>query len=353
MNEHGLRLLAAELEEKIRRQTADDLVDKMHVHVKGMPRKQEIEDLQKSEKFKIALAKALAADGLYQDCVNYNVQPGSLLVARYMEDEEAFDAVADNCTRRIISPARKYTAKREKKFLKKFDVDDLIAEVRGAVRAEFIRNMKYHLLNDRLKVYFETVGPDNYDDFEDWLADMDEYEFLHLAGYDETNFGSVFAAAIVEKHSEIAALKVVSPSDVWGGELYFSGEKLFLEMQRHFSGQRLFGIVSRNKYLKKSFEALRMLRAEVLDRVPDRMPDLFPEARAMERCFIVHIGQHLQFCREAQDGGARDISRAAAFAGIRAIPETERSGLPLLALHGRRASAGAGCMYPGIDYRDG
>jgi ATP-dependent RNA helicase SUPV3L1/SUV3 len=33
-----------------------------------------------------------------------------------------------------------------------------------------------------------------------------------------------------------------------------------------------------------------MLRAEVLDHVPERMPDLFPEARNMERSFIVHIG---------------------------------------------------------------
>ena len=157
MNEHGLRLLAAELEEKIRSQTTDSLTGKMHVHVKGMPRKQEIEELQKSEQFREALAKALSEDVLYQDCITVNMQPGSLLVARYKEDEEAFDAVADNCTRRIISAARKYTAKKEKMFLRKYDIDELISEVRGSVRAEIIRNLKYHLLNDRLRIGYEAV----------------------------------------------------------------------------------------------------------------------------------------------------------------------------------------------------
>ncbi len=290
MNEHGIRLLARELAEKIRRQTTDSLTDRMHVHVKGVPRKQEIEELQKSEQFREALAKALSEDVLYQDCITVNMQPGSLLVARYKEDEEAFDAVADNCTRRIISAARKYTAKKEKMFLRKYDIDELISEVRGSVRAEIIRNLKYHLLNDRLRIGYEAVSPDNYEDFEAWTADMDEYEFLHFAGIDEANIGSMYASAILDKHSEIAGLKVVELADVWNGELYFSGEMLFEEIRKHFSGQRLFGLVSRNKYLKRSFQARRMLRAEVLDHVPERMPDLFPEARNMERSFIVHIG---------------------------------------------------------------
>jgi len=290
MNEHGIRLLAAELGEKIRRKTADSLTDKMHVHVKGMPRKQEIEELQKSEEFREALARKLSVDKLYQDCITINLQPGSLLVARYREDEEAFDAVADNCTRRIISAARKYTAKKEREFLERYDVDELISEVKGTVRAEIIRNLKYHLLNDRLRIGYEAVSPDNFEDFEEWIADMDEYEFLHFAGFDEGNAGMLYSSAILEKHGEIAALKVVEPEDVWNEELYFSGERLFREIRKHFSGQRLFGLVSRNRYLKKSFEARRMLRAEVLDHVPERMPDLFPEARNMERRFIVHIG---------------------------------------------------------------
>ena len=290
MNEHGIRLLAAELGEKIRRKTADSLTDKMHVHVKGMPRKQEIEELQKSEEFREALARKLSVDKLYQDCITINLQPGSLLVARYREDEEAFDAVADNCTRRIISAARKYTAKKEREFLERYDVDELISEVKGTVRAEIIRNLKYHLLNDRLRIGYEAVSPDNFEDFEEWIADMDEYEFLHFAGFDEGNAGMLYSSAILEKHGEIAALKVVEPEDVWNEELYFSGERLFREIRKHFSGQRLFGLVSCNRYLKKSFEARRMLRAEVLDHVPERMPDLFPEARNMERRFIVHIG---------------------------------------------------------------
>ena len=283
-------MLAAELGEKIRRKTADSLTDKMHVHVKGMPRKQEIEELQKSEEFREALARKLSVDKLYQDCITINLQPGSLLVARYREDEEAFDAVADNCTRRIISAARKYTAKKEREFLERYDVDELISEVKGTVRAEIIRNLKYHLLNDRLRIGYEAVSPDNFEDFEEWIADMDEYEFLHFAGFDEGNAGMLYSSAILEKHGEIAALKVVEPEDVWNEELYFSGERLFREIRKHFSGQRLFGLVSCNRYLKKSFEARRMLRAEVLDHVPERMPDLFPEARNMERRFIVHIG---------------------------------------------------------------
>ena len=283
-------MLAAELEEKIRSQTKDSLTDKMHVHVKGVPRKQEIEELHQSEQFREALSKALSENELYQDCITLNMQPGSLLVARYKDDEEAFDAVADNCTRRIISAARKYTAKKEKKFLEKYDIDDLIYEVRGTVRAEIIRNLKYHLLNDRLRIGYEAVSPDNYEDFEAWIEDMDEYVFLHFAGIDESNIGTLFATAILDKHSEIAALKVVEPEDVWNEELYFGGEILLEEIRKHFSGQRLFGLVSRNKYLKRSFETRRLLRAEVLDHVPDRMPDLFPEARNMERRFIIHIG---------------------------------------------------------------
>ena len=290
MNEHGIRLLAAELEEKIRKKTKDSLTDKMHVHVKGMPRKQEIEELQKSEEFREALAKKLSEDKLYRDCITINLQPESILVARYREDEEAFDAVADNCTRRIISAARKHTAKKERKFLERYDIDELISEVKGTVRAEIIRNLKYHLLNDRLRIGYETVSPDNYEDFEAWIADMDEYELLHFAGFDEANAGMLYSSAILDKHSEIAALKVAEPENVWNTELYYGGEKLFSEIRKHFSGQRLFGLVSRNRYLKKSFEARRMLRAEVLDHVPDRMPDLFPEARNMERSFIVHIG---------------------------------------------------------------
>ncbi len=290
MNEHGIRLLASELEERIRSKTIDSLTDKMHVHIKGVPRKQEIEELQKSEQFREALSRALSEDKLYQDCITVNMQPGSFLIARYLEDEEAFDAVSDNCTRRIISAARKYTAKKEKRFLKTYDINELISEVKGTVRAEIIRNLKYHLLNSRLRIGYEAVTPDNYEDFEYWIADMDEYEFLDFAGFDEADTGSLLAAAILDKHSEIAALKVAHPSDVWSEELYYSGEMLFMEIRKQFTGQRLFGLVSRNRHLKKSFEARRMLRAEVLDHVPERMPDLFPEARSMERRFIIHIG---------------------------------------------------------------
>lgn len=175
-----MKLLAAELAEQIRKKTADTLTRRMYVHVRGMPRRQEVEELHDSKKFKTALAQALADDKLYRDCIELNVQPGSLLVARYMEDEEAFDAVADNCTKKIISHARKYTVKKEKQFLSKYDINELIYEVKGRVKAEFIRNIKYHLLNDRLETinnydnggYWDDawtgavpVDPENYDDF--------------------------------------------------------------------------------------------------------------------------------------------------------------------------------------------
>ena len=85
-----MKLLAAELAEQIRNKTADTLTRQMYVHVKGMPRRQEAEELHDSKKYKTALAQALADDKLYRDCIELNVQPDSLLVARYMEDEEAF-----------------------------------------------------------------------------------------------------------------------------------------------------------------------------------------------------------------------------------------------------------------------
>ena len=113
MNEKGLKLLAQETANRIEKQTAKKVTDRLYVHVKGMPRKQEIEDLQSSGRFRAALEEVLADDALYQDCIHLNMQPGSLLVEKYLEDEEAYDAVADSCTNRITSAARKYTAKKE------------------------------------------------------------------------------------------------------------------------------------------------------------------------------------------------------------------------------------------------
>lgn len=305
MKESGLKLLAAELAEQIRKKTADTLTRRMYVHVKGMPRRQEVEELHDSKKFKTALAQALADDKLYRDCIELNVQPGSLLVARYMEDEEAFDAVADNCTKKIISHARKYTVKKEKQLLSKYDINELIYEVRGRVKAEFIRNIKYHLLNDRLETinnydnggYWDDtwtgavpVDPENYDDFAEYFADMSEDGHLAFAGYHALNFGELLASAIEENHDEIAGLKFVKTGDVWADELYEKGEEIYYELRKHFIGRRLFDLVCRNKYLKKSFESLRVFKEEITGRVPDRMPDLFPSARSMERHFIIHIG---------------------------------------------------------------
>ena len=62
MNERGLNLLAAELEERIRKKTIEQLTARLHVHVKGMPRKQEIKELHRSEQFITELEKALAED---------------------------------------------------------------------------------------------------------------------------------------------------------------------------------------------------------------------------------------------------------------------------------------------------
>ena len=246
MKESGLKLLAAELAEQIRKKTADTLTRRMYVHVKGMPRRQEVEELHDSKKYKTALAQALADDKLYRDCIELNVQPGSLLVARYMEDEEAFDAVADNCTKnctkKIISHARKYTVKKEKQLLSKYDINELIYEVRGRVKAEFIRNIKYHLLNDRLETinnydnggYWDDawtrsvpVDPENYDDFAEYFADMSEDGHLAFAGYHALNFGELLASAIDENHDEIAGLKFVKTGDVWADELYEKGEEIY------------------------------------------------------------------------------------------------------------------------------
>ena len=51
MKENGLKLLAAELAEQIRKKTADTLTRRMYVHVKGMPRRQEVEELHDSKKY--------------------------------------------------------------------------------------------------------------------------------------------------------------------------------------------------------------------------------------------------------------------------------------------------------------
>ena len=305
MNERGLKLLAQETANQIRKKTARKVTDRLYVHVKGMPRKQEIEDLQSSGRFRDALEKVLADDALYLDCINLNMQPGSLLVEKYLENEEAYDAVAESCTGKITAAACRYTAKKERKFLSTYDVDYLIAEVRGRVAADFIRNMKHHLLNDRLTVraagsrgdrwhWQDTrpakVSPDNYDLFEEQLAEMEEHAFLSLAGYTEGGFGGLLLSAIEESHEEIAELRAVELWDVWDHELCDAGTELFFDMQKRFSGQRLFDLVSRNRHLKKDFESMRLLREELLDSVPDRMSDLFPAARRMERRFILHVG---------------------------------------------------------------
>jgi len=305
MNEKGLKLLAQETANRIEKQTAKKVTDRLYVHVKGVPRKQEIEDLQSSGRFRAALEKVLADDALYQDCIHLNMQPGSFLVEKYLEDEEAYDAVADSCTNRITSAARKYTAKKERRLLSTYDVDALISEVKGRVAADFIRNMKHHLLNDRLTVrvpgsrgdrwnWQDTrpaqVDPENYELFEEQLAGMEEYAFLSLAGYRSGGFAGLLLNAITESHEELAELKAVEISDVWDSELCDAGIELFFGMKERFSGQRLFDLVSRNRHLKKAFESMRLLREELLDRVPDRMPDLFPAARRMERRFILHIG---------------------------------------------------------------
>ncbi len=359
-------MLAKETAEQIRKKAETSLTNRMHVHVKGVPRKQEIEDLRGSDEFRAALAEVLAADALYQDCITLNMQPGSLLVDKYKEDEEAYDAVADACRKRITSAARKYNAKKEKHFLKTYDIDTLIAEVRGRVTADFIRNMKQHLRNDRLAVnpalsisardagraysgdeaYEESaagktasadaslngsggrrrgrdrgkrqspdfpetgrgrhgrrggrqkgseplpelVTPDTYDAFALNFAGLIEPEFLAVAGYQESWFGGLLVRAIEERHDEIAALKNAKLAEVWNLELSAAGRELFGEMKRYFSGRRLFDLVSRNRYVRRDFEGLRLLRAELVDRVPESMPDLFPLARSMERHFIIHIG---------------------------------------------------------------
>ena len=138
MNENGLKLLAQETANQIMKKASKKVTDRLYVHVKGLPRKQEIEDLQNSRRFRAALERELSEDALYMDCINLNMQPGSLLVEKYLEDEEAYDAVADSCTKRITAAARKYTAKKERKFLSTYDTDGLISEVRGRVSADFI-----------------------------------------------------------------------------------------------------------------------------------------------------------------------------------------------------------------------
>lgn len=307
MNEKGLKLLARETAAQIKKKAARKVTDRLYVHVKGVPRKQELEDLQHSKRYRAALKEHLAGDALYQDCVTLNMQPGSLLVQKYLEDEEAYDAVADSCEKRITAAARKYTAKKERRFLSSYDPDGLIAEVRASVAAEFAGSMKRHLLNDSLRVpapapesrgdrrrrsgsAFSSVAPDNYELFEESLASMSERDYLYLAGYPGTSFDRLLADAIMDRHGELAELRAVDFHDVWENELRAGGMDLLLEMKRYFSGRRLFDLVSRNRHLKKAFESMRLLREELIDRVPERMPDLFPAARRMERRFILHIG---------------------------------------------------------------
>ena len=285
MNEKGLRLLAAETAKKIKKKKTGSLTAKMHAHVKGMPRKEEIEALRRSDEFRSALEEALEGDTLYQDCINLNTGPDSLLVARYMEDEEAFDAVADECTKNITGPARRYTARREEQFLKSLDIRFLISEARGSVISDFIRRMKKHLLYDRL-----PLTPDSYDEFEARFASQYEEAFLASAGLRGETFCGLLISAIEARHPEIADLKAASLMDVWDSELADGAAGLYFELLNHFSDRRLFDLVSRNRYLKKDFEGLRLLRDEITDRVPERMPDLFPEARSMDRHFIIHTG---------------------------------------------------------------
>lgn len=290
MKENGVVLLARETARHIRKHAKSSVTSRMHVHVKGVPRKQEIAALQQSDAFTAELERELSEDKLYQDCINLNLQPDSLLVQKYMEDEEAYDAVADECRKTIIAPARRYRTEKEVEFLRSLDIDALISEIRGSVISDFIRKMKKHLLNDSLHLASYPVTPDNYDSYAESFSALGEDRFLHEAGFHDTLFTSLLIRAVEEQHPEIAELKYSGLMDVWDSELITCGSDLYFELKDHFSGRRLFDLVSHNRHLRKNFEGLRMLREEILDRVPDRMPDLFPAARSMDRRFIIHTG---------------------------------------------------------------
>lgn len=313
MNEKGLKLLAEETAEQIRKQAAERVSKELHVHRKGIPRRQEIKELQQTEGYRKRLAEVLAGDALYQDCISLNGQPGSFLVAAYLENEEAYDAVADDCAKGIHKAARKYIIKKEKQLLRSYDIDALIAEVRRDVTVRFVKDMTRHLRGDRLSFeaggrrdqrdrhyrrdrrghdqgWYVDVKPENFDEFAAYFHELEENRLLSMAGYHDYYFGSVLVSAIEEKHSEIASLTKVNIIDVWDDEIYTASWGIYQDIHAYFNDRRLFEAVSSNRYLKKSFEGLRALRSELLDRVPDRMPDLFPAARRMERHFVIHVG---------------------------------------------------------------
>lgn len=301
MNEKGMKLLAEETAEQIRKQTAERVTRELHVHRKGVPRRQEIKELQKTEKYRNRLAELLAGDALYQDCISLNRQPGSFLVTKYLENEEAYDAVADDCAKGIHKAARRYIMKKEKDFLRSCDIDALIAEVRRDVTVSFIRDMTRHLKSDRLSFeaggrrdrtdgWYIDVTPENYDEFAVWFHELEESKLLSMAGYPDYYFGSVLVSAIEARRSEIASLTRTSIIDVWDDEIYTASWGIYQDVRGFFNDRRLFEAVGNNKYLRRSFAGLKALRSELLDRVPDRMPDLFPAARRMERRFIIHVG---------------------------------------------------------------
>lgn len=113
MNEKGLKLLAKEIAGQIYRRTESTVTARLHKHKKGVPRNHEISELRKTEKYKRVLALALEKNRLYQDCINLNTEPDSLLMQEYMENEEAYDAVAGSCRRHIRAEARRYQKEQE------------------------------------------------------------------------------------------------------------------------------------------------------------------------------------------------------------------------------------------------
>lgn len=108
MTDKGLKLLAKELEFKLKKEIDEETLKKLHVHEYGQNRKKEVSKLKKSIEFKTALQEAFSANRLLQDCINLNTSNSSELVKEYSKHEEAYDYIAEHIGEDMLSNAYTY-----------------------------------------------------------------------------------------------------------------------------------------------------------------------------------------------------------------------------------------------------
>ena len=318
MNIDGLKQLAQELKDREYGYEAEKLLEELHVHQKGIPRKEEKNKLRQTDHFKEELKKVLKRNKLYQDCLNFNLDDDSLLMKEYNDYKEGYDEIFRNHPKRYLKKIENYKMLLQEKeeedlrqYLKSLNIESLISEVEDEIESTAREDIENCLLHKKLTYREDTYNPynnwythkklfgditvntENYENFIEAFSDIEEEELLSLTRYKKDYFPGIISEEILKKHPEITE-RIGDESDIrfyeiFDDEICGAGINIYCDLVDDIK-EELPDILSRNKYLKGEFQELETIRKNVLNRIPEKIPDLFPETRMMERKFILHIG---------------------------------------------------------------